>query len=234
MKSRRSTQRSPIKKIKNESRRKNRQQKRKMGKVYIASMNLRGKWADSPDSAQKINVTSAQGKASKNRRDFSPMTETWYKSPFDGTEFYNFEAFWQSGKVYDGVPEEKTKKFWKNVREPKRRYPGSKGMKVLYAKWDGNPEKMNWVDSRKRVYVPLYHDMMKDTEMANEWKKIVEEGVDVVIYDFDGPRLADGGVTCKEVDLEFLREKINDTRFPFGHGYVVAAYLSGIPINKFI
>ncbi len=38
------------------------------GKVYLASMNLRG------EGATKVNVTSAQGLSSKNRRDFSPMT----------------------------------------------------------------------------------------------------------------------------------------------------------------
>ena len=44
------------------------------GKVYLASMNLRGEWAKAPEGATKVNVTSAQGLSSKNRRDFSPMT----------------------------------------------------------------------------------------------------------------------------------------------------------------
>jgi hypothetical protein len=33
---------------------------------------------------------------------------------------------------------------------------------------------------------------------------------------------------CLEVTQEMLMEKINDTRFPFGHGYVVAAWLAGL------
>ena len=46
------------------------------GKVYIASMNLRGAWATKldPDSIT-LNVTSAQGKLNLNRLAFSPMTE---------------------------------------------------------------------------------------------------------------------------------------------------------------
>ena len=44
-------------------------------KIYISSMNLRGAWGEKIDpNSITINVTSAQAKASKNRRDFSPMT----------------------------------------------------------------------------------------------------------------------------------------------------------------
>ena len=111
----------------------------------------------------------------------------------------------------------------------------SKGKKVLYAKWDGNDEKMNWVDSRKKVYVPLYPSYMEGKEMATEWKKKVQEQQkDVVIYDFDGPRQVNGDVMCKEVTLEFLRDKINDTRFPFGHGYIVAAHPLDISLDEFL
>jgi hypothetical protein len=45
-------------------------------------------------------------------------------------------------------------------------------------------------------------------------EKKVESGKDIVVYDFDGPRLKGGKVTC---------EKINDPAFPFSHGYIVFA-----------
>ena len=102
-------------------------------KIYIASMNLRGTWAKPIDpTSKKLNATSAQGKFNANRLAFSPMTpiEGGYKG------FWNFESFWQSGKVFEGIPEEKTKSYWKNLKEAKRRYPGSKGKKVLYANFD--------------------------------------------------------------------------------------------------
>ena len=35
----------------------------------------------------------------------------------------------------------------------------------------------------------------------------------------------------EEVTLELLRRKIEDTRFPFGHGYVVAGLLAGVRIS---
>ena len=49
------------------------------GKVYIASMKMRGKWAERPENTKIINVTSAQGKNNLFRRDFSPMTGKEYK-----------------------------------------------------------------------------------------------------------------------------------------------------------
>lgn len=37
-----------------------------------------------------------------------------------------------------------------------------------------------------------------------------------------------GSVRCDEVSVDLLREKIEDTRSPFDHGYVVAGLLAGI------
>jgi hypothetical protein len=154
------------------------------------------------------------------------MTESNYKG------FYNFEAFWQSGKVFEGVSQWKSKAYWRSLKEPKRRYPGSKGKKVLFAQWDEGI--LDYVASRKKVYVPLYHEQMKDKEMALHWKEEVEKGIRIVVYDFDGPRLKNGSVTCVELTEELLIEKINDTSFPFGHGYVVAAFLAGISLDSFL
>ena len=205
--------------------------KNKIGKVYIASMNLRGKWAERPVNTECLNVTSAQGKDNKNRRDFSPMTEV--KGGYKG--YWNFESFWQSGRVFQDIDEKITKNWWLKNKEPKRRYPGSKGKRVLHAHWSvlGNKE-MDYLESRKKVYVPFYFDYMKNKEMAKEWKIKVNEGKNVVIYDFDGPRLKNGDPTCHEVTIEYLKEKINDPTFPFGHGYVVSAWLLGLEPEDYI
>ena len=201
------------------------------GKVFIASMNLRGARAPAPDNTTKVNVTSAQALLNKNRRDFSPMTPI--EGGYEG--FWNFEAFWQSGKVFEGIPEEKVKTYWHKVKEAKRRYPGSKDKKVLYARFECAPdEQMNYVTSRKKIYVPRYFELMKDREMALYLKAQVEAGKDIVIYDFDGPREEDGGVKCVEVTRELLCEKINDTQFPFGHGYIVAGWIKGITPEEYL
>jgi len=68
---------------------------------------------------------------------------------------------------------------------------------------------------------------MINTESFKKCKKLVYMGKSVVVYDFDGPRNDDGSNTCLEVNLEMLKNKINDVKFPFGHGYIVAAALMG-------
>lgn len=204
-----------------------------LGNVYIASMNLRGKRAQCPNQhAEKLNATSAQATLNKNRIAFSPMTpiEGGYKG------YFNFEAYWQSGKVFENIPIEKVKNFWLNVREAKRRYPGSKGKKVLYSMFEDN-KKLNYVESRKKIYAPQYQTLCLSRDICitqiNHYKELLKKGNDVVIYDFDGPRSLEGEPICEMVTLDLLKEKINDTLFPFGHGYVVASMLLDIPLSTF-
>lgn len=203
------------------------------GKVFIASINLRGKRAEKPPGSVSLNVTSAQRKNSQERVDFSPMQPNGYKG------FLNFEAYWQSGKVWGGVPRKESVDWWKKQKEPKRRFPKGKGRHVLHAIFEGvegvgGDEKLDYVCSRKLVYVPEYAVYISNTESLHKWKNIVKSGQDVVIYDFDGVRKPDGDVDIKEVTLDLLKEKINDVRHPFGHGFVIASLLSGIEIEDFV
>lgn len=193
-------------------------------------MNLRGTWAKPIDpTSKKLNVTSAQGKLNVDRLSFSPMTpiEGGYKG------YWNFESYWQSGKVFEGIPEEKTKSYWKNLKEPKRRYPGSKGKTVLYANFD-NYKYLDYISSRKLIYVPEYFELKKNDKNLQKWKDIYNSGQNITIYDFDGPRNKDGEPICLEVDLNLLKNKINDPSFPFGHGYVVASLIMGINYENYI
>jgi len=195
----------------------------------VASMNMRGKWAEKPDGTRSINVTSAQSKTGKNRRDFSPMTE--YLDGYKG--YWNFESYWQSGKSWDGIDDDVVKAWWAKQKQPKRRFPNSKNMTCTHAQWEGTAP-MGYVESRKKVYVPEYYNMVKGREMSAYWRNEVLGGADVVVYDFDGPRMANGTPTCVPVNKELLVEKIHDTAFPFGHGYIVASMLAGIPISEYI
>lgn len=189
-------------------------------KVYIASMNMRGEWAKAPEGAKKVNVTSAQSKSSAFRLDFSPMTESGYKG------YWCFENWWQSLKRFEGINEEKWLSWWLNQTKPKRRYPGSRGKKCLYAKYKNRT--FNYVDSRKELYVPKYYKLIKNAESLNVKSDII------VVYDFDGPRKEDGSVDIQPVSIDLLKEKINDTRFPFGHGYIIAGLLAGIKPKEYI
>lgn len=201
------------------------------GKIYIASMNMRGKWATPlEENTIKINVTSAQGKTNLNRLTFSPMTPIigGYKG------YWNFESYWQSGKVYEDIDIKISKKWWKEQKQPKRRYPNSKGKKVLYAIFDGNEEKMDYITSRKKVYIPEYYELIKNSEVLKELQNKYKNGVNITVYDFDGPRLKNGDVTCLKLSKKMLKEKLLDPTFPFGHGYIVAAAIKNINIQELI
>lgn len=192
--------------------------------IYIASMNLRGKWATRPDGTV-LNVTSAQSKTSINRRDFSPMSEV----PGGYKGFYCFENYWQSGKVYEGMsPNDITKHvlWWQNLKEGKRKYPKAKGLKVLHSNYDGTPR--DYITSRKEIYVKEYKALIQGRESLEKWKAAYTKGETIIVYDFDGPRTIDGEPICLEVTHDLLQEKLHDPRNPFGHGYIVAAEIAGI------
>ena len=200
-----------------------------MPQVFIASMNMRGKWAECPKHYKKVNVTSAQQTSCKYRIDFSPMSA--YHNGYK--EFYCFENYWQAGKCYQDIDRDKQLEWWKKQKKGYRRYPNSKGKKVLYAKFPGLPP-LYYIDSRKQVYVPEYYNIIKDCYSLKELKTRQEKGEIIVIYDFDGPRNDDGTPTMEEVTLELLKEKINGSKHPFGHGYIIAAELAGIAIEDYI
>ena len=198
-----------------------------MTNVYIASMNMRGKWAKAPDRCKKINVTSSQAKASMYRILFSPMTplSDGYKG------FCCFENYWQAGKRYKGIEDiDKQMTWWKSQQKGKRRYPPGKGKKIMYAEYPGFGP-LDYIPSRKRVYVPEYYNLMiqrdKSTKIVEDLHKRALKGECLVFYDFDGPRNPDKTPSIEKISLELLQEKLNDPRFPFGHGYIVAATVAG-------
>ena len=196
------------------------------GEILVCSMNMRGEWASLPENGKhyiKINVTSAQGKTAKNRLAFSPMTPI----PNGYKGFWCFENYWQSLKVFQDIPFETSSNWFKQLSEPKRRYPKSKGKRVLCARTETGQE-LNYVDSRKQVYVPEYYELIKDNEITLYYKKMLQEGLNLAFYDFDGPRTEEHGVTCLELTEELLKDKINDPSHPFGHGYIVAATIANI------
>jgi len=193
-------------------------------------------WSPKPyEGIKLVDVTSSQSAASIRRRNFSPMTEI--EGGYKG--FYNFEHYWQSGKVFKGISEEITKQWWKKQQTPARRYPGAKGLTVLYSSWpDETPyhaanEHMDWVTSRKKVYVPEYTELVKNRPSTVELQQWVNAGNDVIFYDYDGPK-EDGRPITLEITPDMLRAKINDVRAPFGHGYVVGALVKGIPLEAYL
>lgn len=196
----------------------------------------------------KIDVTSGQRKLSPDRLAFSPMTETGYKG------FHCFENFWQSGKRFKalGHLDDKKKKAdiirWKGYNKPYRRHPDARGqlpVDAVYPDVTGDMRSFNYIESRKNIYVPLYQQdilLGPGSDRVDYWKDQLSKGKTIIVVDYDGPKEdpdvdADPEVVyqrpCVEVTLDLLRNKINDPRYQFGHGYVVAAELLGIPANAY-
>merc|ERR1712196_260872 len=107
----------------------------------------------------------------------------------------------------------------------RRKYPLGKDKVVKHAIFPEFDEPLSYIPSRKKVYVPEYYNLIKDSPVLNELKN---DNQSYAVYDFDGPRTNDGKPTFEKVTLDLLIEKINDTKFPFGHGYIVAAEIAGI------
>ncbi len=204
---------------------------KKTGRVYLASKNARGKWAGRPAGSVTVDATSLQSKNSINRRDLSPM------SPFvTYNEFYCFENYWQSLRVYEHLADKRPQfiAWWQALKRPKRRYPGTKGKKVLYASRPGVEEKLTYVESRKKIYVPEYYEMVKNREAITTARNQLKSGRDICVVDIDGPRADDGTPLCHEITLDYLKEKIDDEKFPFGHGYIVASLIAGIDYKNYV
>ena len=125
----------------------------------------------------------------------SLLLPPYYLSLWEGVIRCNHHFPGPSCKVFEGVSPYKSKTYWRSLKEPKRRYPDSKGKKVLFPQWDEGI--LDYVTSLKKVYVPLYHEQIKDKEVSLHWKEEVEKGISLVVYYFDGPRLEDGSSTLK-------------------------------------
>ena len=200
------------------------------GRIFIGAKNFKGVWASKPEgwTGVTVDVTSAQPTAAANRIAFSPMDmSTPYTHPTEGT-YPNFEAYWQSLKVVEGVCHATTKKWWRGITKAKRRHPKTKGRTVLGARHVSFQDMLGYVDSRKQIYVPDYYKKIEHSARLAEHVASVSKGNDVIVYDFDGPRDGNGAPLCEELTLNLLKNKIEDTASPFGHGYVVAAAIAGI------
>ena len=207
---------------------------------------MRGAWAIRPEGSHTVDVTSGQGVQTRYRRAFSPMHiegDVRYVAP-DGTTYACFEHWWQSRKVYPGKNHGVRNGWWRNQMKPKRRddmlkLKANKGLKPSHAVDPRHPGvHLKTVASRKRIYVPDYLAMIQASELAQQAltdiRARLAKGEHVVVVDFDGPRdPVDKAPVCREVTVDLLREKIEDERHPFGHGFVVAAAVLEIPAEAY-
>lgn len=224
----------------------------KKGRVFIQSKipprQSRIKYpGDECPSSIKVDVTSGQSTSNQDRIAFSPMTHP----PGGYRGFYCFENFWQSGKRYEHLghltPSIKMEDIakWKLYDKPHRRHPKAESHAPRDAIYPdiGITSGIGYIESRKSVYAPYYHHdilMTMGKDRIDELKSLLAQGHDILVVDYDGPKEdsdgSDPGVIytrpCLEVTVDLLRDKINDPRYQFGHGYLVAAALLDISLEE--
>jgi hypothetical protein len=215
----------------------------KKGKVYIMSVKRGISWPEKrfkvidnlggPNKVLQVNVTSQNVKY---RNTFSPMLIPESGNYKNG--FYCFENWYQSGKVLKDIPRDERLSWWKNQTKGFRKYPKTDFSvnPVIHTQWEEFGDKtFDYIESRKIAYVPEYWKLINDKEQFLQLKSDVENGMNIIVIDQDGPySIEKREPTIEDINIELLRNKINYTRDPFGHGYIVAAGLLNIDINQFI
>lgn len=196
----------------------------------------------------RIDVTSCN-KDKKFVSEISPL----YIGPVvssDGLLARTFENLWQYGKVYpkiydvnrkivpgideDGNPTrefyEWRKRFYELKKEKGDRHPALPSAirhrdckYMVYFNEKNELEKLDYVTSRKKIYIPEYAKLIVNTDSFKDIKKLYENGEKIALCDFDawnyyGPNL-DQDTTIVEV--------VNNPNFKVGHGYVIKMLLQG-------
>jgi len=168
-------------------------------------------------SGLEINTTSS----SKDTQDLSPFFLGPIPTYIPGVKSLNFENLWQFSKCYkkhlvlNWYLTEKWEK-WRNKGWSDtwaHRYPMGKGAIPEFAYWGG--ERLSYVDSRKKIYAPIYAKYVKKTETFKHLKEIHKSGRTIVLRDFDA------------YDDDDLIKVINNPDKKMGHAFVIKMLLTG-------
>ena len=87
----------------------------------------------------------------------------------------------------------------------------------------------SYIESRHKVYVPEYADLIRGTRVLAEIRAILDEGTDVLILDNDAPPKTERP-EGREMTQALWDAAIDDPALPFGHGYVVAGLLANLKV----
>jgi hypothetical protein len=110
---------------------------------------------------------------------------------------------------------------------------------------DDMTTKLDYIDSRINIYVPLYIKLVKKQPLFNILLDKLEKGTNILIIEVDGPH-EDALPYYKQnwnVKDDFIEKStilatpknltimLNDSKFPFGHGYCLAMALLNLEIE---
>ena len=98
------------------------------------------------------------------------------------------------------------------------RYPMGRGALPLYSYWAG--EKLNYVEARKKIYIPMYACGVRNTVAYKRLEKLYKEVGEIYIQSYDVHNLMGGTYDYWEL--------VRNDKLKFGHGYVLGMMLEGI------
>lgn len=88
-------------------------------------------------------------------------------------------------------------------------------------------KKLSYVEGRKQMYIPWYHQLVQQTDAYKYLKDRFEKGLSLNLLEFDGMPRPSSEELPEPVTPESLQQMINDPKIIFGHGMVLAATLLG-------
>jgi len=213
------------------------------GKVRIGQKRRRGVKGDKDASMigyKGIDVTS--GSFNKvggySATTLSPMKLGPYTDK-NGLTSKIFENYWQFSKLWatanhikGGTQCQPTEK-WFEFR--KKGFQLDKGKRhPLPVKEYGYPQcsiyndkVYDYLTSRKEIYVPIYKSLIENLPIIKELRKLIDSGQNIMIIDGDGPP-KDIYPQGLELTQQNWDQMINNPKYQFGHGYVVAGLIAGL------
>jgi hypothetical protein len=179
-----------------------------------------------PDDAIVIDTTSRSDNWSKELSPFfvegGPLYGNYYAK--------NVENAWQFSKIYEqfddnGKPKPEyftwAQKGWNSKYA--YRYPMGKGAKPLYSWWNG--KKLDYIEARKKIYVPIYGRGVLKTKAFKKLLYIYRTTKkDIYLVDFDGYNHIKMGKTLTEV--------MKDPNMKMGHAFVLFSLLHKMKNEK--
>jgi len=87
--------------------------------------------------------------------------------------------------------------------------------------------RLSYVESRKEMYIPWYHELVQKTEAFQYLKKRFDAGISLNLLEFDGMKRKSASELPEPLNEMNLTEMINNPSIIFGHGMVLAATLLG-------
>lgn len=195
------------------------------GRVYCASMDLRGASCPVPRGAVRINLSTAQQKTSPPRVAFSPMHARRYNG------FACFHNWQQSFLRYEGFEKphqrERLRKWWLGQPQPRAACPFTLH-RTLKGAWSTDGQPIDLPTARKELFIPRYIALVVAQPLLMQLRRRVQMGVSVALYDYKAPRGPHQSVAVREFDAQQWTKALQAPETEFGHVYLVAALLTDI------